>query len=81
MMTGVADPLRFYLRFQTETFGTCKIVKTAEDGVVEGIRFQITGNGIDQTVTTGADGTVEIPDLMPGNYKVTEFYKNIGDQL
>ena len=72
MMTGVADPLHFYLRFQTETFGTCKIVKTAEDGVVEGIRFQITGNGIDQTVTTGADGTVEIPDLMPGNYKVTE---------
>lgn len=72
MMTGVADPLRFYLRFQTETFGSCKIVKSSEDGQVEGISFRITGNGIDQTVTTGSDGFVEIPELMPGIYEVTE---------
>lgn len=52
--------------------GSAKIVKTSEDGVVEGITFTITGNGINQTVTTDVNGEVQIDDLKPGTYQVKE---------
>lgn len=71
MMTGVSDPIRFYAAFNTETNGTAKIVKSSEDGAVSGISFKITGNGVEQTVTTGADGVTSI-ELLPGTYTVTE---------
>lgn len=71
MMTGVSDPVRFYAAFNTETNGTAKIVKSSEDGVVSGINFKITGNGVDQTVTTDAGGAVSV-QLLPGTYTVTE---------
>lgn len=35
------------------------------------ISFHITGNGVDKTVKTKADGTVDV-ELMPGTYTVTE---------
>ncbi len=71
MMTGVQDPLQFFIRLETETFGTCKIVKDSEDGVVAGIRFSISGNGVNESIVTGADGTADI-QLLPGVYTVTE---------
>lgn len=52
--------------------GSAKIVKTSEDGVVEGITFTITGNGINQTVTTDINGEIQIDDLKPGTYQVSE---------
>ncbi len=52
--------------------GSLKIVKTSEDGVVSGLKFKITGNGVDKTVTTGSDGTISVSDLLPGTYTVTE---------
>ncbi len=52
--------------------GSAKIIKTSEDGVVEGITFTITGNGINQTVTTDVNGAVQIDDLKPGTYQVKE---------
>ena len=39
--------------------------------MVSGISFHISGNGVDKTVTTKEDGTVDI-QLMPGTYTVTE---------
>lgn len=71
MMCGTKDPVTFYIKINTETFGTGHIKKSSEDGKVEGVQFHITGNGVDETVTTGADGTVDIV-LMPGSYTVTE---------
>ncbi|MDO4286295.1 MAG: SpaA isopeptide-forming pilin-related protein [Eubacteriales bacterium] len=71
MMCGAEDPVVFYVKMNTETFGTGRIKKTSEDGKVEGVQFHITGNGTDKTVTTGKDGTVDI-SLMPGTYTVTE---------
>lgn len=71
MMTGAKDPVTFYINIQTETYGKAKIVKASEDGIVEGIPFTITGNGVNETVTTGANGTVDL-DLLPGTYLVTE---------
>lgn len=49
------------------------IVKTAEDGVVEGILFRVTSdNGYDKTFTTDNQGEIFITDLTLGNYVVSE---------
>ena len=71
MMTGAKDPVTFYMQIQTETYGKAKIIKASEDGIVEGISFTITGNGVNEAVTTGANGTVDL-DLLPGTYLVSE---------
>ena len=71
MVSGASDPVYFYFKIDTETYGTGQIKKTSEDGVVSGITFNISGNGVNKTVTTEADGTVNI-QLMPGVYTVTE---------
>lgn len=71
MLCGADDPVVFYVKLDTETYGTGHIKKTSEDGKVSGISFHITGNGVDKTVKTKADGTVDI-ELMPGTYTVTE---------
>ena len=71
MVSGASDPVYFYFKIDTETYGTGHIKKTSEDGVVSGIQFNISGNGVNQNVVTGADGTVDI-QLMPGVYTVTE---------
>lgn len=72
LVTGVNDPVRFYFKLNTETVGTAHIIKTSEDGKVEGIRFKVSGNGVNKTVVTGRDGTIDITDLMPGQYEITE---------
>ena len=71
MASGAEDPVYFYFKLNTETKGVGHIVKTSEDGKVEGVKFNISGNGIDETVTTGKNGTVDL-DLLPGTYTVTE---------
>ena len=71
MMSGAEDPVVFYLKVKTETTGVGHIVKHSEDNKVDGIKFNIAGNGVNQTVTTKKDGTVDI-ELMPGVYTVTE---------
>lgn len=71
MVSGAEDPVYFYMNIKTETTGIGHIVKHSEDGKVDGIRFTISGNGVNKTVTTKADGTVDI-ELMPGVYTVTE---------
>ena len=69
MMSGAEDPVVFYLKIKTETTGVGHIVKHSEDGKVANIKFNIAGNGVNQTVTTKTDGTVDI-ELMPGVYTV-----------
>lgn len=71
MMSGAEDPVVFYLKVKTETTGIGLIVKHSEDNKVDGVKFNIAGNGVNQTVTTKKDGTVDI-ELMPGVYTVTE---------
>lgn len=71
MASGAEDPVFFYFKLNTETKGVGHIVKTSEDGKVEGIKFNISGNGVNETVTTGKNGTVDL-DLLPGTYTVTE---------
>lgn len=50
-----------------------RIIKTSDTGRIAGVRFQVTGpDGFSQTVTTGPNGMVDILDLEPGSYTVTE---------
>ena len=67
----VSDPVKGYLNIKV-SYGGAKIIKTSEDGKVEGISFTITGNGANRTVTTGAGGIIQIDNLAPGVYTVTE---------
>ena len=67
----VNDPVKGYLNIKV-SYGSTKIVKTSEDGKVEGISFTITGNGVNKTVTTGAGGVIQIDNLAPGVYTITE---------
>ncbi|MFQ9799990.1 MAG: SpaA isopeptide-forming pilin-related protein [Clostridia bacterium] len=55
--------------------GTLKIVKHSEDGEVKNVPFQISGNGINKTVRTQADGTFLL-EVRPGVYEVTELTEN-----
>ena len=67
----VNDPVKGYLNIKV-SYGSAKIIKTSEDGKVEGVSFTITGNGVNKTVTTGAGGVIQIDNLAPGVYTVTE---------
>ena len=67
----ISDPVKAYLNLKV-SYGSAKIVKTSEDGKVEGISFTVTGNGVNKTVQTGAGGVIQIDNLAPGVYTVTE---------
>ena len=68
---NVSDPVKGFLKMKV-SYGSCKIVKTSEDGKVDGIKFTITGNGVNQTITTANGGMFQLDNLMPGVYTVTE---------
>lgn len=67
----VSDPVKGFLNLKV-SYGSVQIIKTSEDGIVEGIPFAISGNGIDETVLTDADGEIQIDNLVPGEYTITE---------
>ena len=68
---SVSDPMYAYLQLKVG-YGSVKIIKTSEDGEVSGISFTVSGNGTEQTVMTNADGEMQLDDLHPGVYTVTE---------
>lgn len=67
----IRDPVTAFLRLRVST-GNIKIVKTSEDGRVDGITFRIKGNGVDKTVKTANGGGITADNLAPGEYTVTE---------
>lgn len=69
--TTVSDQMVGYLNLEVKT-GNMKLIKTSEDGKVEGISFTITGEGYNATKTTNSAGEIDITDLNPGVYTVTE---------
>lgn len=74
MVSGVPadnDPVPSYLKVRTAA-GSAKIVKISEDGKVDGITFRIQGEDVDQTVKTTNGGVIQVDNLRPGVYTVTE---------
>ena len=72
MMSGAEDPVVFYLKIKTETTGVGHIVKHSEDGKVANIKFNITGNGVNQTVTTKV--FIPFPLILRSNFPRREVY-------
>lgn len=68
---SVNDPVKGFLNVKV-SYGSAKIVKTSEDGKVDGVSFHVQGNGVDQIVQTRNGGQFSIDNLMPGIYTVTE---------
>ena len=67
------DPVSMAFSGSITPLGDMKLVKTSEDGVVAGINFTVTGaNGFSKTVTTNANGEIDISVLVPGTYTITE---------
>lgn len=68
---SVNDPVKAYVKIKV-SYGSAKIVKTSEDGKVDGISFRVQGSGINKTVKTANGGQIQIDNLKPGVYTVTE---------
>lgn len=68
---SVSDPVKGYVNIKV-SYGAAKIVKTSEDDIVEGITFTITGKGVNKIVQTGKNGEIQIDNLTPDVYTVTE---------
>lgn len=67
------DPVSMAFSGSITPLGDMKLVKTSEDGIVAGINFIVTGaNGFSKTVITNANGEIDISDLVPGTYTITE---------
>ena len=67
------DPVSIAFSGSITPLGDMKLVKISEDGIVAGINFTVTGaNGFSKTVTTNANGEIDISDLVPGTYTITE---------
>ncbi|MEE0873165.1 MAG: SpaA isopeptide-forming pilin-related protein [Ruminococcus sp.] len=52
--------------------GGLSIIKTSEDGIVADIEFTVTGSNYNKTAKTDKNGRINLPDLLPGTYTVTE---------
>lgn len=67
----VTDPVQGFIKVKAAA-GNCEIKKTAEDGYKAGFQFQVTGAGIDRTVTTGDNGGFTLSNIPAGTYTATE---------
>lgn len=66
------DPINVSFNADITPLGNLKLIKTSEDKIVSGIKFNVSGNGINRIVTTDSKGEFQIDDLVPGKYTVTE---------
>ena len=69
---SVSDPVKAYLNVKV-SLGNAKLMKVSEDGEVANVRFHISGNGISKDVTTNSNGEINIANLTPGNYQISEY--------
>lgn len=67
----LTDPVTATFKVKTAT-GNAQIIKTSEDGEVEGIKFTLTGNGLTYTGVTDSKGVFLKSNIPAGTYTVTE---------
>ena len=67
----LTDPVSASFKVKTAT-GNARIVKTSEDGEVEGIKFTLSGNGLTYTGVTDSKGVFLKENIPAGTYTVTE---------
>ena len=70
---GQDDPVHAYLKIKVESVGNVNLIKKSVTGeVIPNTQFRVVGNGVDTTVTTGANGEILVPNLVAGTYEITE---------
>ena len=52
--------------------GGLRIIKTSDDGIVADIEFTVTGKNYSKTAKSDKNGEIQLSDLIPGTYTVTE---------
>ncbi len=67
-----ADPRPYYAALQGNEEGGMLLKKNSDDGVVAGLKFHVSGNGIDKDYITDKTGYIKIENLTPGTYTVSE---------
>lgn len=67
----LTDPVSASFKVKTAT-GNARIVKTSEDGEVEGIKFTLKGNGLTYSGVTDSKGVFLQSNIPAGTYTVTE---------
>ncbi|MGN0557400.1 MAG: SpaA isopeptide-forming pilin-related protein [Acutalibacteraceae bacterium] len=67
---SVSDPVSSRLTVKM-TDGTLKIVKTADDGTIAGVKFRVVGSSFDKTFVTDKNGTITAT-VPGGTYTVSE---------
>lgn len=67
----LTDPVTATFKVKTAT-GNAQIIKTSEDGEIEGIKFTISGNGLTYTGVTDSKGVFLKENIPAGTYTVTE---------
>ena len=67
----LTDPVTASFKVKTAT-GNAQIIKTSEDGEVEGIKFTLKGNGLTYTGVTDSKGVFLKENIPAGTYTVTE---------
>lgn len=63
LVYGNVETIPLELSFSVTLKGDLSIKKLSEDGHVENIKFRITGNGVDETVTTDSSGQIKMQGL------------------
>ncbi len=70
---GQDDPVHAYLKINVQSVGNVNLIKKSVTGeVIPNTQFRVVGNGVDMTVTTGANGEILVPNLVAGTYEITE---------
>ncbi len=67
----VNDPVEGFLLLSVPN-GNLKLKKTSEEGKIAGISFTIAGDNFCENVTTDENGELQLENLVPGVYTVTE---------
>ncbi len=72
MLTGQTNvPVSFSYKVYALN-GAIRVQKKSSDGVVEGIKFKVSGNGIDKEIVTDSSGVALLSNIPVGTYTVTE---------
>lgn len=67
----LTDPVTSTFKVKTAT-GNAQIIKTSEDGEIEGLKFTISGNGLTYSGVTDSKGVFLKENIPAGTYTVTE---------
>ncbi|HIY34506.1 MAG TPA: VaFE repeat-containing surface-anchored protein [Candidatus Eubacterium faecigallinarum] len=67
----LTDPVTATFKVKTAT-GNAQIIKTSEDGEIEGLKFTISGNGLTYSGVTDSKGVFLKENIPAGTYTVTE---------